>query len=381
MISERLPAIAIVLAVSMGCLGAAAAMGDDPAQSKSEEKSQGPPSSLNFRSMVSPVPGSAKFIDENYYIWGGSMVRDSEGKCHLLYSRWPRKLGHNAWVTHSEIAHAVANDPLGPYEHVDVALPVRGAEFWDGMCTHNPTVHEFDGKYYLYYMGNYGDGHATVKLNSIHRNHQRIGVAVADHPAGPWKRFNKPLIDVTPTPGAHDELMTSNPSILRRSDGTYVLIYKAVGTQGRMPFGGPVVHLAATSRSPLGPFEKQNKPLFTAPGVKFPAEDPYVWAEGDRCWAIVNDHNGHFNGTGEDSLALFTSTDGLDWKVAEHPWVLQRIVTWADGSEQSFHRLERPQLWLENGLPKVLFCAAEPTQQKAHSFNVHIPLAPPTDSP
>lgn len=34
-------------------------------------------------------------------------------------------------------------------------------------------------KYFLYYMGNYGDGAVTGALNWTHRNHQRIGVAVA----------------------------------------------------------------------------------------------------------------------------------------------------------------------------------------------------------
>ncbi len=352
------------------------ALGENKVQTEpaSKPKMESTAQELDFRKMVATVPMTSKFIDDDFFIWGGSMVRDADGKCHLLYARWPTELGHNAWVTHSEIAHAVADDPLGPYKFVDVALPVRGKEFWDGMCTHNPTVHEFEGKYYLYYMGNFGDGNPSKKLNPIHRNNQRIGVAVADHPAGPWKRFDKPLIDITPTPGAHDELMTSNPSILRRADGMYVLIYKAVGTKGKMPFGGPVIHLAATSKSPTGPFVKQNKPLFTAVGVKFPAEDPYVWAHGDQCWAIVNDHKGHFNGTGEDSLALFSSTDGLEWEVAQNPWVLQRKLKWADGTEESFHRLERPQLWVENGVPKVLFCAAEPTKAKKHSFNVHIPL-------
>ena len=53
--------------------------------------------------------------------------------------------------------------------------------------------------------------------------------------------------------------------------------------------------------------------------------------------------------------------------VAENRWVLglaeqndfiAHDLEWTDGTEQSFHRLERPQLWLENGLPTVLFCAA-----------------------
>ncbi|HBE69401.1 MAG TPA: sucrase [Planctomycetaceae bacterium] len=330
---------------------------------------------LDFQAMIQAVPETAKFVDERFYIWGGSMVRDTEGTCHLFYSRWPRALGHNAWVTHSEIAHATAKHPLGPYTHVGVALEPRQGSYWDGNCTHNPTVHQYDGRYYLYYMGNFGDGKATKKLNMTHRNNQRIGVAVADSPAGPWTRFDAPLIDVTAKPGAHDELMTSNPSILRRSDGIYVLIYKAVSTKGKLPFGGPVVHLAATSKSPTGPFTKLNTPLFTVPGAKFAAEDPYIWSDGNQCWAIVNDHKGIFNRTGKDSLALFSSTNGLDWNVAERPIVLQRQLRWTDGSEQSFHRLERPQLWLQDGVPKVLFCAAEPTKDKGHSFNVHIPLS------
>ena len=32
----------------------------------------------------------------------------------------------------------------------------------------------------------------------VNRNNQRIGVAVADDPNGPWKRFDKPLIDAKP---------------------------------------------------------------------------------------------------------------------------------------------------------------------------------------
>lgn len=329
---------------------------------------------MDFQAMMKRVPASAKFIDSRYYIWGGSMVRDKNGKCHLLYSRWPRHLGHDAWVTHSEIAHAIADDPLGPYRHVDVALPERGAQYWDGLCTHNPTVHEFDGKYYLYYMGNTGDRKPTRKLNWTHRNNQRIGVAVADDPAGPWRRFDKPLIDVSDDREAADALMVSNPSICRRTDGTYVLIYKAVGIHRPLPSGGPVVHLAATSDAPTGPFKKRMKLLFTVPGIDFPAEDPYIWSQGGRCWAIVNDHKGVFAKTGSDCLALFTSADGLTWEVAAHPLVLNRQVTWWNGIVQSFHRLERPQLWLENGIPKVLFCAAEETAQRAHSYNVHIPL-------
>ncbi len=115
---------------------------------------------------------------------------------HMFYSRWPRKLGHLAWVTHSEVAHAVSTSPSGPWQHRDVALPARGTNFWDGSCTRNPTVVRMGGKVYLYYMGNYGDGVVGKSLNWTHRNHQRIGVAAADSPSGPRTRFDKPVVDI-----------------------------------------------------------------------------------------------------------------------------------------------------------------------------------------
>ena len=325
---------------------------------------------LNFQELLAPAPSEAKFQNEDYYIWGGSMVRDAEGKCHLFYSRWPRETGFAAWVTHSEIAHAVSDHPTGPYNHVDVALPVRGAKFWDGLCTHNPTVHAFEGKYYLYYMGNTGDGKNVRGLNWTHRNNQRIGVAVADHPNGPWERFEQPLIDVGADADAHDALMASNPSICRRSDGTYVLVYKCVGKKQPMPSGGPVVHMVATSQSPIGPFVKYPDPVFTIPGSKFPAEDPYIWAQNGKLWAIVKDMRGAFTGTAH-ALALFQSKDGISWELAKHQLVTTSRVNWQQGGVETLGRLERPQLWIENGIPAVLFCAAKKGDE---TFNVHIPL-------
>src|SRR4051812_42599335 len=66
-----------------------------------------PPPALDLHSMIEPVPESAKLVDPDYYIWCGAMVQASDGKYHLYYSRWRRELGFAAWVTHSEVAHAV----------------------------------------------------------------------------------------------------------------------------------------------------------------------------------------------------------------------------------------------------------------------------------
>ncbi len=168
--------------------------------------------------MIRPVPRSAVMKEDNYFIWCGTMVKDKDSY-HLFYSRWEKKYGFQAWVTRSEVAHATSKSPFGPFTFRDIALPARGSEYWDGLCTHNPTIHRFGSKYYLYYMGNTGDGDDTPGLNGqlnwTHRNRQRIGVAVADSPNGPWKRFDRPVIDVSEDPDAPDALMTSNPAITR----------------------------------------------------------------------------------------------------------------------------------------------------------------------
>ncbi len=329
---------------------------------------------LDFRSLIQPTAEENRFIDEDYFIWGGSVVKGDEGKYHMYYSRWPRKCGFSAWVTHSEIAHAVADSPTGPFQHQDIALPVRGKTYWDGLCTHNPTVKRFGGKYHLYYMGNTGDGKEMTGLNWVHRNNQRVGVAVADSPNGPWKRFDQPLVDVSPQKNAPDSLCTNNPSITKMHDGRYLLIYKCVGQKNKLPFGGPVVHLAAIADSPIGPFRKHMEPVFTMPGVMFPAEDPYIWYQADkkRYYALVKDNHGTFTKRGK-STALFTSEDGLKWDLSPHKFVIDVNVKMSDGSVKKFNRLERPQIYFdEMGQPKVLYFA---TQTKSgHSFNIHIPL-------
>ncbi len=323
---------------------------------------------------LQPLPRSGIFIDPNYFIWGGSVYRDQDGTCHMYYSRWPRSMGMHAWTTNSEVAHAVASGPHGPFRHVDVALPRRGAEYWDGLCTHNPTVHKFGDKLYLYYTGNTGDDVSpTDGLNWVHRNNQRIGVAVSDSPEGPWRRMDAPVIPTSSDVGAPDHLCVANPAVTSRPTGGYLMVYKAVAAQNPLPFGGPVTHLAATAKYPTGPFEKNLTPIFTFPGHNFPAEDPYIWHDGDAYLAVVKDFDGSFTGSGR-SLAVFRSPDGFDWAPAGNTLLSSTEIVDKDGAPMRLHRLERPQLLVEDGKPLVLYCAASPDTSESHSFNVHIPI-------
>ncbi|WP_273444745.1 glycoside hydrolase family protein [Neolewinella agarilytica] len=352
---------------------------------KSRHAQNTPPSSpAVYTVSLGKVAKKSIFRNDSMSIWGGSVVKDDAGIYHMYYSRWPRRLGW-AWVTDSEIAHATAPTAFGPFTFQDVTLPRRGADYWDGWCTHNPTVRRYNGKYYLYYMGNTGDQRVTsipgaenpnAHLNWSHRNLQRIGVAVADNPNGPWERFDEPLIDVSPDSNAIDALMTSNPSITQLIDGSYLLIYKGVAQKKRMPFGGPVAHGVAVSNSPTGPFYKQaGVEVFTIEGDDFPAEDPFIWHHRGAYRAIVKDMRGIFTEAGR-SLALFNSDDGLDWTLSEKPLLSDTQIFWEDGSITDVDHLERPQLYVENGEPLMLVCAADTLDGNGvrQSFNVQIPV-------
>jgi predicted GH43/DUF377 family glycosyl hydrolase len=294
----------------------------------------------------------------------------------MFYARWKHETYFSGWVTHSEIAHATSEKPEGPFKFKDVALPARGAQYWDGLCTHNPTVKEFDGKYYLYHMGNTGDGQAMQNLNFTHRNNQRIGVAWADSPNGPWHRSEQPFVDVSEDENAWDALMTSNPSVTQMHDGKYLVVYKAVAKHKPAPFGGPVTHLAAIADSPTGPINKINQRIFYKEGEMFPAEDPFVWYQGScqKYYAIVKDMHGTFTKQGV-SLAFFESEDGLNWNPATNPLASKLEVVWEDGTKEELAKLERAQILFEDGEPVMLYCASGKTGEfPTRSFNIHIPL-------
>ena len=323
---------------------------------------------LNLSEWIGKVDQSSKFRLDSFMVWCGSMVKGDDNKYYLFYSRWPRSLGHQAWATHSEVALAVADRPTGPYTHVKTILGKRDKRYWDADVTHNPTVHKFGNTYYLYYMGNHGNGEWWD-----HRNHQRIGLATAKSPLGPWKRSDKPLVDTTT--GGFDHMIASNPSVMKRLDGKFQMIYKGV-SKGPLPFGGSVAHGAAIADKPTGPFIKTDHKIFIKDTVKFPAEDPYIWAQDGKYWAIVKDMKGVFTQAGT-SLALFESSDGFDWKLSRHALVSTTKIPWVSGTK-NVQKLERPQLWLEHGLPKVLFCAVYDGDD---NYNIAIPLQQPNTVP
>lgn len=346
--------------------------------------SQAQPSttSLDLGSRVQPLPSGNRFSVPGYHVWCGAPVKGPDGKYHLFYSRWQAEAGFSpGWALHSEIAYAVSDKPNGPYKPVNLALPARGVnpatgqKFWDGDVTHNANAFFHAGKYYLYYMGEFGDG----KNYPMHRNHQRIGVAIADNPAGPWKRFDKPIVDVSADKSSFDSLCVTNPAACLRPDGGVLLVYKAVQYIEGKPMGGNVRYGVAMADNPEGPYVKKPGHIFEAktPGKHWMvAEDPFIWYSekyGKRYYAVTRDVVGTFTGA-SGGICLFESPDGLNWKASAFPKVLDSRFRLAGGG-MSAKNIERPELLIENGEPTYLFGATDGYGKNGQlSSNVQIPL-------
>ncbi len=324
---------------------------------------------LNFTEILPDVFDKNNVIDfDGYNNWGTNIVKGKDGKYHAIYSRWERSRGHLAWVTHSEVAHATADKLTGPYTFQNLALPPRGREFWDSDVTHNPHLLEYNGKYYLYYMGNHGSGYwettaddvmPTMKDDEwwVNRNNQRVGLAIADDLNGEWKRSNKPLIDIDST-----KLMTSTPSVSIRPDGKFLMTYKYV-LKGNGSKGSKVVHVTALGDSPEGPFIETGKPFITHLTAKFAIDDHVEWYQDGHYYCIAKDSRGVMSEYGEGATLLFKSdAEGLDWEPAENYLVLRPgILKYNDGSVVECERTaDMPKLYMEDGKVKALIFATLP---------------------
>lgn len=315
------------------------------------------------------------FYMEEHYIWDCSVIR-AGGKYHMFSSRWPRQMGFGwNWLFNSEIIHAVSDVPEGPYTFQNVVLPRRGAQFFDGMSTHNTCIREYGGKYYLYYMGTTYAGEVPQHMSEISDargleawNRKRIGLAVADSIDGPFVRRDTALLEPRDC-SCWDCTATTNPAVAILPDGRTYMIYKSrAGAGQKLQLG------VAAADSPEGPFRRlSDAPILQFADENLHVEDPFLWYDAQRkkfCLIAKDDcKNGSQGITGEWGGGFYAESDDcIHFVLAEEPCVYTRTVEWPDGSRTKQGNLERPALLFdENGVPTHLFCATG-TAQAPYDF-------------
>jgi beta-xylosidase len=258
------------------------------------------------------------------------------------------------WINSSEIAHAVADTPEGPYRVLGTVLAPRGAGHWDATTCHNPHIRKIGGRYALFYMGN-ANGRTNTK---------RIGLALADSLEGPWQRPEAPLLEPGPD-GAWDDHCTTNPSLIEHPNGEFWLYYKSWNTAeyeaGKPPVRGNRKYGLATARKLEGPYVRHPRnPLidFSGRGENRQCEDAFVWREDGRFKIIVRDM-GVFN---HEVGLIMESADGIAWpepKIAYQHASAYLDLPPAPKNLTRYGRFERPQLLLREGRPAYLFVTTQ----------------------
>ncbi len=335
-----------------------------------------------FIDKLLPAPVGGGFAMDDYWVWGSSVIKGNDGKYHMFADRWAKDLGFGAWVTNSEVVHAIADVPEGPYTFEDVALPARGAEYFDGLVTHNPRVILFQGMYYLYYFGTtYDFPVPTPGSEPVERAfgrawmNKRIGVASSRSLYGPWQRMDQPVIE--PRPGHWDATITTNPSpVINPETGKILLMYKS----SPVDWNPPLLLGVAEASHPQGPYQRlTDGPIFrfdTEDNKDNDVEDPFVWWAGNHFELIMKDRFGHVCGE-EGGGVHASSPDGINWKLSDPVKAYSRKILWDNGKTTTQANFERPFLLFENGRPTHLFAATGTgpgTWQFERTWNMVIPL-------
>jgi lysophospholipase L1-like esterase len=326
----------------------------------------------DFRARLLPAKYESGFRLDGYWVWCGSSIKGDDGKYHMYASRWSNATGFSPyWLTNSEIVHAVSETPEGPYRFSDVALPPRGAEFWDGQMTHNPAIRKYKGTYLLYYTGTTYRGARPSRENPVgetdplkleaHRG-ERIGLATSASPYGPWKRLDKPILDVRPD--SWEQYLVSNAAPVVLKDGRVMLYYKGVEKLRVHAIG-----LAIADRFDGEYRRVSDRPLNMGIG----AEDPFIWQEDGKFKALMLDHEKRYSPDKEIFYAV--SDDGLKWRVPLRSIAVSKQIAFADGTVRKMNSTERPHVLIEDGRPThVFFATGETVGGKRSTWNMAIPL-------
>lgn len=244
----------------------------------------------------------------NYDYWDGGIIKGPDGIYHMFGSRWNQTGGHYSWGS-SVAIHATSNNLYGPYTDKGMIWPNN-----NGGLGHNvfPLTLK-DGRYGIV---------ASETLPGV--------MYIADNLNGPWVKQSN--MKIAPGPNA-EKFKMSNVAIILRPDGKY----QAIQRDG----------VIAIADDFVGPYTVQGGPLWNRvsgmPTTNI--EDAVLWYSGGLYHITVNQW---------DTSKAFhiTSVDGINnWKLqpgyAYDPTA--NFIRYTDGTVNHWTKLERPNVYIENG--------------------------------
>ena len=217
-------------------------------------------------------------------------------KVGATYHAWYSKATVDASGYSASVWHATSPDGDAWVERGE-AIPTGGPGSWDENGVFTPTTLVADGRYDLFYTAvpkpftnDNGGPNATPTA---------IGVASAETPDGPWRKYeDNPVL----TPGAGDAFDSHrvDDACLIVRDGRYWLYYK--GRQKGLGPGQTKMGVAVADR-PTGPFAKSElNPIINS------GHEVCVWPHGTGVAALLAP-------VGPQGGTLQYSPDGLHFEI------------------------------------------------------------------
>jgi MYXO-CTERM domain-containing protein len=238
--------------------------------------------------------------------WDGQIVQQStDGKYHIVASRWAASKGFNAWPTALAV-HGISNDTvIGSY--VPDANPPFTFNKGEGQNVVGAALK--DGSYII--------------LDSPGNIYQAASMS------GPWT--NNGVITITAN-GFSTYDTTENQSIWQNADGSFFIMTR--------PFE---MMLSATNL--MGPYLIQGGSVLpTIAGLTGQAEDPVIWCSGGQYHMVANWWSIR-------KAWHLTSDDGIhNWKSAGLAYdPTTDFVRYTDGTVNHWYNMERAAVFLQNG--------------------------------
>jgi hypothetical protein len=300
---------------------------------------------------------------------------DETGRVHLFAARWPEPQVDPAWRKSSEIAHYVADRPEGPFQFVSVV--VKGSDrpgAWDRFGPHNPEIKKIDGRYVLVYIAN-SDYHQPP-----HPLNQKIGMMMADHLEGPWKKMGQDGLILDSTKGHFTEgRQVVNPALIKVGP-RYHLYYK---TTQRLRGKTQTIYGLAIADRLEGPYIHHPSPVTSENKV---IEDASVFQWDKKVCLLTTDNHGDVSGL-EGALVLWVSDDGINFR---REWIQLAMRLFPDYlpehlKTRPFRKIygnrpkpERPKVLTIHNKPAYLYTASgfiydESSRCQNHVFWIELP--------
>ncbi len=268
----------------------------------------------------------------NYSYWDGGILKDeATGTYYLFASRWNQAGGHwgqdgiDGWQG-SQAVYATSDNLYGPY--------VDKGPLWPDWCEgagHNVFPFKISEKDPLY-----ADGYRyaiSISDTGMHGNTANGTIHIAKSLDGPWvlvENGNNGKLNITP---GKRSFSLSNVSIMVRPDGRY----EATNRNGDLVLADSLAGAWEVVESSLW----QKVDGISADNI----EDPVIWYSDGLYRIIVNKWDAR-------TAYYLTSEDGLtNW--VRHPGTAYTpdadFLRYTDGTANNWEKIERPNIYVENG--------------------------------